>query len=131
MLNGFCPSYDNPGYIYPGPYVARTESQLNKQAKHTQVYIFAERISFAEHWMLVAESSEFQLALSRAYRAQFFQLEIRTKKAGHFKRKARKRDGAKNHDFTPESGNIDTYNVICRQHRYVVFRCKCTPFYHV
>ena len=24
-LNGFCPSYDNPGYRYPGPYTARTK----------------------------------------------------------------------------------------------------------
>ena len=31
-LHGFCPSYDNPGYLYPGPYAGRTKSQLNKQA---------------------------------------------------------------------------------------------------
>ena len=55
---------------------------------------FAERITFAEHGKLVAESSEFHLTLSRAHRAHFFQLEIR-KKAGHFKWKAGKRDGAK------------------------------------
>ena len=41
---------------------------------------FAERISFAEHWKLVAESSEFHLTLSRAHRAHFSQLEIRKKK---------------------------------------------------
>ena len=47
---------------------------------------FAERITFAERWKLVAESSEFQLTLSRAaHRGHFFQLEIRKKKAGHFK----------------------------------------------
>ena len=45
----------------------------------------AERISFAEHGKLVAESSEFHLMLSRAHKAQFFQLEIRKRKAGHFK----------------------------------------------
>ena len=45
----------------------------------------AERISFAEHGKLVAESSEFHLMLSRAHKAYFFQLEIRKKKAGHFK----------------------------------------------
>ena len=28
---------------------------------------FAERISFTEHWKLVAESSEFHLTLSRAH----------------------------------------------------------------
>ena len=33
---------------------------------------FAERISFVEHWKLVAESSEFHLTLSRAHRAHFF-----------------------------------------------------------
>ena len=27
-LHGFCTSYDNPGYIYPGPYAVRTKSQL-------------------------------------------------------------------------------------------------------
>ena len=34
---------------------------------------FAQRISLAEYWKLVAESSEFHLTLSRAH---FFQLEI-------------------------------------------------------
>ena len=56
---------------------------------------FAERISFAEHWKLVAEhwklvaehwklvaeSSEFHLTLSRAH---FFQLDIRTQKSRTF-----------------------------------------------
>ena len=35
--------------------------------------------SFAEHWKMVAESSEFHLMLKRAHRAHFFQLEIRPK----------------------------------------------------
>ena len=30
-------------------------------------------------------------------------------KAGHFKWKAGKRDGAKKREFTPESGTVDTY----------------------
>ena len=60
-IHGFCPSYDNPGYLYPGPYAVRTKSQLNKQAKHTTFYKFEEGISFAEHWKLVAESPEFHL----------------------------------------------------------------------
>ena len=48
--------------------MARTESQLNKQAKHTTFYNFSERISIAEHWKLVVtESSEFHLTLSRAH----------------------------------------------------------------
>ena len=58
----------------------RTKSQLNKQAKHTTFYKFEEGISFAEHWKLVAESSEFHLTLKRAHRVHFFQLEIRQKK---------------------------------------------------
>ena len=62
-VHGFCPCYDNPGYLYPGPYAVRTKSQLNKQAKHTTFYKFEEGISFAEHWKLVAESSEFHLTL--------------------------------------------------------------------
>ena len=84
-IHGFCPSYDNPGYLYPRPYAVRTKSQLNKQAKHSTFYKFEEGISFAEHWKLVAESSEFNLTLKRAHRVHFCQLEIRQKKAGHFK----------------------------------------------
>ena len=61
------------------------KSQLNKQGKHTFVYNFSERISFAEHGNLVAESSESHLTLNRAHRAHFSLLEIRKKKAGHFK----------------------------------------------
>ena len=44
-------------------------------------YNFAERISFAEHLTLVAESTELHLTLSRAH---FFHLVIR-KKTGQFK----------------------------------------------
>ena len=54
-------------------------SRINKQAKHTTIYKFAEGIGFAEHWKLVAESSEFHLTLKRAHRVHFFQLEIRQK----------------------------------------------------
>ena len=49
----------------------------------TKLYNFAERINFAEHGKLVAESSEFHLTLSRAHRVHFFQLEIR-RKSGTF-----------------------------------------------
>ena len=66
-------SYNNPGNLYPGPNAVWTKS------KHTTFYNFAERISFAEHWKMVAESSEFHLTLKRAHRAHFFQLEIRQK----------------------------------------------------
>ena len=54
-------------------YAAQTKSQLlNKEAKRKTFYNFAERIGFSEHWKLAAESSEFHLTLSRAYRAHFF-----------------------------------------------------------
>ena len=43
-------------------------------------------------------------------KAHFLQLEIR-KKAGHFKWKAGKWDGATKREFTPESGYVDTYAV--------------------
>ena len=66
-------------YLYPEPYAAaRTKSQ---QANHATFYNFAERISFSEHWKLVAESSEFHLTLNRA---DFFQLKICTHKIGTF-----------------------------------------------
>ena len=94
-LDGFFQSYDNPGYLYRGPYVALTESQLNKQAKHTKFYHFSERISIAEHWKFVAESSEFHLTLSRAHLERIFSNSKYAKKARHFKSKAGKRDDAK------------------------------------
>ena len=94
---------------YPGPYAARTKSQLNKQAKHTKFYNFAERISFAEHWKLVAESSEFHLMLSRAHRAHFPQLKMRKKKRDILSEKRERWMALKKREFTPESGNVDTY----------------------
>ena len=60
----------------------RTKSQLKKQAKHTTLYKFEEGISFAEHWKLVAELSEFHMTLKRAHRMHYFQY---AKKAGHLK----------------------------------------------
>ena len=70
----------------PGPTQCGLSRSLNdKQAKHTTFYKFEEGISFSEHWKLVAESSEFHLTLKTAHRVHFFQLEIRQKKAGHFK----------------------------------------------
>ena len=38
-----------------------------KQTKLTKCYNFTDRISFANHWKLIDESSEFHLALSRAH----------------------------------------------------------------
>ena len=49
----------------------RTKSQLNKQAKYITFYEFEDGVSFAEHWKLVAESSEFHLTLKRAHRVHF------------------------------------------------------------
>ena len=43
---------------------------------------------------MVAESSEFHLMLKRVHRAHFFNSKY-VQKAGHFKGKAGKRDGAK------------------------------------
>ena len=52
-------------------------------AGYNDVADFAERICFAEHWKLVAESSEFHFTLSKvpldAEQSAFFQLEIRKK----------------------------------------------------
>ena len=101
MLNGFSPSIDNPGYHYPGaraPRGSNLVAAIKKQAKHTQY--FAQRISFAEHWKLVAESSEFHLMLSRAHRAHFSNSKYE-----------QKRDILKSgmaREFTPGSGNVDT-----------------------
>ena len=86
MLHGFCPSYDNPGYLYPGPHTARTKS-----TPVGKTHNFAKRISLVEYGMLVAESSEFHLMLSRAH----FSNSKYAKLAGHFKLKAGKRYGAK------------------------------------
>ena len=69
---------------------------------------FAERISFAEHWELVAESSEFHLTLNRAPKAHFFQLEIRQKKRDILSEKRESGMVLKKCEFTPESGNVDT-----------------------
>ena len=51
---------------------ARHTAQTKSERQNTQhFYNFAERISFAKHWKLVAESSEFHSTLNRAYRAHF------------------------------------------------------------
>ena len=93
--------------------MARTESQHNKQAKHTNFYNCSERISIAEHRKLVAESSEFHLTLSRAHLdpsiAHFFQLEIRKKKRDILSQKRESGMTLKKREFTPESGTVDTY----------------------
>ena len=96
--------------LAPGPYAVRTKSQLNKQTKHTTIYKFEEGISFAEHWKLVDESSEFHLTLKRAHRVHFFQLEIRKKKRDILREKRESGIALKKkREFTPESGTVDTY----------------------
>ena len=84
---------DFPELRYPGKSlflrssVDRTQkylSELNKQAKHTHFYNFADRINFSEHWKLVNESSEFHFTLSRAHRAHFSNSKY-AKKAAHLK----------------------------------------------
>ena len=67
-VHRFCPIYHNAGYLYPEIFAAWTKSQLNKQAKHITFHNFAVRISFSEHWKLVAE---FHLTLERAHMAHF------------------------------------------------------------
>ena len=95
----------------PALYSVRTKSQLSKQAKHTIFYKFEEGISFAEHWKLVAETSEFHLTLKRAHRMHFFQLKIRQKKRDILSEKRESGMALKKREFTPESGTVDTYDI--------------------
>ena len=108
-IHGVCPTYDNSGYLYPGPYAVRTMSQLNKQAKHTTFYKFEEGICFFEHWKLVAESSEFHLTLKRAHIVHFFPTRNTHKKRDILSGKRESGMALKKREFTPESGTVDTY----------------------
>ena len=47
---------------------------------------------------------------------------MQQQKAGHFKRKAGKRDHAKKLEFTPESGTVDTY---------VIYTCHTSSAEHI
>ena len=98
-INGFCPSYDNPGYRYP----AVSRSALSKTQHFT--ILKSELASNAEHWKLVAESSEFQLTLNRVH---FFQLGIRKKKRDISNLIEKRESGMalKKCEFTPERGNV-------------------------
>ena len=58
---------------------------------------------------MVAESSECHLTLSRAHRTHFFQLEIRTKRRDILSEKQESGMALQKREFTPESGNVDTY----------------------
>ena len=94
----------------PGPTQCGLSRSLKKRAKHTTFYKFEEGICFAEHWKLVAESSEFNLTLKRAHRVHFFQLEIRQKKRDILSEKLESGMALKKREFTPESGTVDTYD---------------------
>ena len=72
-----------------------SRSLTNMQGKHTTFYKFEEGISFAEHWKLVAESSEFHLTLKRAR-----DISSEKRESGM---------ALKKREFTPESGSVDTY----------------------
>ena len=89
--------------------MVRTESQLNKQAKHTTFYNFSERISIAEHWKLVTESSDFHLTLSRAHLEHIFSNSKYAKKRDILSQKRESGMTLKKREFTPESGTVDTY----------------------
>ena len=99
----------HPGISLSRPYVARTESLLDKQAKHTTFYNFSERISFAEHWQLVAESSEFHMTLNRAHLDRILSNSKYAKKRDILSQKRESGMTLKKREFTPESGTVDTY----------------------
>ena len=75
----------------------------------------AERISFAEHGKLVAESSEFQLMLSRAQKAHFFPTRNTGEKRDILSEKRESGMTLKKREFTPKSGSVDTYALTVQQ----------------
>ena len=98
--------------IFIQPYAVRTESQVNKQAKHTHFCNFSERISIAEHWKLVAESSEHlssTFTLSRAHLERIFPNSKYAKKRDILSQKRESGMTLKKREFMPESGTVDTY----------------------
>ena len=60
----------------------------------------------------MAESSEYHLTPNRAHRTHFFQLEIRRKKRDILSEKLENGMVLKKREFTPESGNFDTYMML-------------------
>ena len=71
--------------MVPGNFYPRVAGSFNKQAKHKIFHKFEEGISFAEHWKLVVESSEFHLTLERAHRVYFFNSKYAKKKRDIFR----------------------------------------------
>ena len=87
-----------------------TKSLTNRQ--NTQHFaILQSKLASADHWKLVAESSEFHLTLKRAHRAHFFQPEIRKKKRDILSEKRESGMALKKREFIPESGTVDTYGI--------------------
>ena len=61
---------------------------------------------------MVAGSSEFYLTLKRSHRVHFFQFEIRQKKRDILREKRESGITLKKLEFTPKSGNVDTYGKV-------------------
>ena len=62
------------------------------------------------HWKLVAESSEFHLTPIRAHRAPFSNYKYE-KKRDILSEKGESGMALKRREFTPESDNVDTYDL--------------------
>ena len=86
----------------------------------------AERIGFAEHGKLVAESSEFHLTLRRAHKAHFLSTRNTQKKKRDILSEKRESGIAlKKRELTPESGTVDTYAIVFPKNREIS-RCCAT-----
>ena len=103
----------------PGPTQPGLSRSLKQTGKHTTFYNFAERISFAEHWKLVAESSEFHLTPIRAHRAHFSNFRY-AKKRDTLSEKRESGMALNKRWFTPDSGNVDTSS-------YAITKVQCLP----
>ena len=89
------------------PRLSRSFTDMqNTQNFTTKFYNFAERANFAEHWKLVAESSEFHLTLGRPHIAHCLQHEIRQRKRDNLREKRESGMVLKKLEFTPESGTM-------------------------
>ena len=102
--------------------MVRTESQLNKQAKHTKFKKNSERISIAEHSKLVAESSDFHLTL----RVHFFPTRNTQKKQDILSQERESGMTLKKREFTPESGTVDTYVMVRNRPELSTLSKACT-----
>ena len=103
-------------------YIVKTLTDFARAAKHTKFYNCSERISIAEHWKLVAESSEFHLMLSRAHLERIFSDSKFAKKRDILSHKRESGMTLKKHEFMPESGADDTYeHYECRRNNKSLF----------